>query len=135
MRFSSRVFYGLIATVALTGCFTSPVTIPADATVAEINQLGQSALEKDRYQRALQYYNAIKQRFPNDPSACAGADYSIAFVDYKRKRYDNASAGFKALLALYNKPSGEALPKKYKILSEIILQEISPSDTTPTQSQ
>jgi outer membrane protein assembly factor BamD (BamD/ComL family) len=119
------IFMGaFVCAAAFSGCYTGPVTIPDDAGVAEIVQMGQTAIDKNRYAQALQYYAAIKERFPDNSDAVAGADYEIAFLHYKQKNYSGAREEFEQLLTLYETTAGESLPRKYQILSRIVLKKI-----------
>jgi outer membrane protein assembly factor BamD (BamD/ComL family) len=118
------VFVCAALMVVCAGCFSGPVTIKDDASAAEIVQMGQTAMDKNRYKQAVQYYEAIKERFPEDNGAVAGADYEIAFIHYKQKKYSAAKIEFNRLLERYNTLEGESLPKKYRILSGIVLKKI-----------
>ncbi|MDR2864812.1 MAG: hypothetical protein LBV68_04290 [Spirochaetaceae bacterium] len=106
-------------------CFSGPVVVPENATTAEITQMGQIAMDKDRDNQAIQYFEVIRERFPENQEAVCGADYQIAFIHYKQKKYSIAKEEFNALLAQYNKPEGRALPQKYRILSTIVLKKIA----------
>jgi hypothetical protein len=127
--------FTLIATISVffTACFSGPVTIPDDATAAEIVQMGQAAMDRNRYSQAIKYYDAIRARFPENLEAVAGADYEIAFIHYKQQKYDDARNEFAALLEKYNTPDGAALPKKYQILSNAVLAKIPEPAPLPAE--
>jgi outer membrane protein assembly factor BamD (BamD/ComL family) len=105
--------------------FSRQVTISEGATAAQIIQLGQAAMDKDRYNQAIQYYKAVLERFPNDKISACGAEYEIAFIHYKQKKYGQAREGFSKLLGKYNGPGSGDLPQKYQILSHIVLNKIT----------
>ncbi|MDR3301282.1 MAG: tetratricopeptide repeat protein [Spirochaetaceae bacterium] len=113
--------------VFFAACYTGPVTIPDGATAAEIVQMGQVAMDRNRLAQAIQYYEAIRLRFPENSEAVVGADYEIAFIHYKQEKYDDAREEFSALLEKYNAPEGGGLPKKYQILSNTVLKKIMDS--------
>ena len=105
-------------------CVTGPVVIPDDLTPAELIQRGQEASDRNRYSVSLQYYSAVVERFPFDIDNIIAAEYEIAFIRYKQKRYDEAKTGFNNLLERYNVPDEELLPPQFKILSGIVLAKI-----------
>jgi tetratricopeptide (TPR) repeat protein len=124
LTFVMRAFMCAAVAAVFSGCFSGPVTIANGASVAEIVQMGQVAMDKNRYDQAIQYYQAIKRRYPDDDEAVVGADYEVAFIHYKQKKYSVAKNEFNRLLERYDAPEGEFLPKKYQILSGIVLKKI-----------
>jgi hypothetical protein len=52
------------------------------------------------------------------------AEYEIAFIHYKQKKYDAARGEFEALLVRYNTPDEELLPAQFKKLATIVLARI-----------
>ena len=125
MVYSKNIFaaYAFGAAVLLAACASKP-EIAENATVMEIVQKGQEATDRDRYRLAVYYYGAILERFPFDISAVCGAEYEIAFIHYKQKKYSTAKTEFEALLARYGQEDSELLPQEYKILSNIVLKKI-----------
>ncbi|MDR2193825.1 MAG: tetratricopeptide repeat protein [Treponema sp.] len=86
--------------------------------------MGQEASDKNRYDQALQYYQAVLDRFPTQIDSVCGAEYEIAFIHYKQKRYDIAQKELNVLLARYDEPDEELLPGEYKLLAHIVLEKI-----------
>ena len=113
------LFFAAIMLAA--SCATGPVTIPENLTAAELVQRAQEASDRNRYAVSLQYYETILERFPTDMEYVCTAEYEIAFINYKQKKYDLAKTGFNALLNRYNTPDEELLPPQYKVLSKKIL--------------
>jgi len=113
----------LIAAVTLS-CASVPSVIPDGLSPAELNQQAQDLYDRDQYEGAIRYYQAIKDRFPTDLSAQCGADYGIAFIRYKQNRFEEASAGFRALLERYKTSDAALLPTQFKVLGEKILSKI-----------
>ncbi|MDR2481401.1 MAG: tetratricopeptide repeat protein [Spirochaetaceae bacterium] len=118
-----KVVYAIAVFIA--ACYSGPVSIPNDVSAAEITQMAQSAMDRDRYNQAIQYYEAIIERFPFDNDMFCGAEYGIALIHYKQRKYSAAKDEFKALLLKYDSPGGDILPKRYQILSNIVLARIS----------
>jgi outer membrane protein assembly factor BamD (BamD/ComL family) len=119
-------FAGLIFLSAVAvSCATKPMVIPDDLTPAELIQRAQEASDKNRYSVSLQYYETIINRFPFDIDSICAAEYEIAFIHYKQKKYDIARIEFDDLLERYNTPDGELLPSQFKILSQMVLSKIT----------
>ena len=111
----------LAVLVLAVSCASKPVTIPDDLTAAELIQRAQEASDRNRYPVSLQYYEKVLEKFPHDMEYVCAAEYEIAFIHYKQKKFDLAAKGFNALLQRYNNPDEELLPPQYKILSKKIL--------------
>ena len=115
----------VLAAILAASCASRPGVIPEDLTTMELIQRGQEASERGRYRVALQYYEAIIERFPHDIDSICAAEYEIAFIHYKQKKYDIAKTEFNNLLERYNIPDEELLPPQFKILSQKILARIT----------
>ncbi|AEJ19036.1 hypothetical protein [Gracilinema caldarium] len=102
-------------------CTSTPVVIPEDLTPMELVQRAQDATDKNQYEVAIQYYQAILDRYSDNIEMICTAEYEIAFIKYKQKKYAEAKAGFSALLKRYEAVDAEFLPTQYKILSEKVL--------------
>jgi len=135
---------GLIVAAALAAsCATKPIVIPDELTAAEMIQRAQEASDRNRYNISLQYYQTIIDRFPTDTDSICAAEYEIAFIHYKQKKYDIAKAEFTELLDKYNTPDEELLPPQFKVLSQLIMKKITeiesrklikPADTAPAST-
>jgi len=121
------VFFSLAILAA--SCATQTVVIPEDLTAAELVQRAQEASDRNRYNTSLQYYETILERFSDDTTYTTAAQYEIAFIHYKQKRYDQSKAAFNALLDRYNSPEEALLPPQYKILAAKILETIAERET------
>ena len=115
----------LFAMLVAVSCSSGPVVIPEDLTAAELVQRAQEASDRNKYKVSLQYYETIIERFPFDTDNTFAAEYEIAFIHYKQKKYDMAKIEFTDLLERYNTPDEELLPPQFKILSQKILGRIS----------
>jgi outer membrane protein assembly factor BamD (BamD/ComL family) len=109
----------------LMSCYTGPVKLSDDVTAAELIQHAQAAYDWNRYRQAIQYYEALLERYPDDIDRACEAQYEIARIHYKQKKYAQAREEMEALRARYDTLEGEILPTKFKILSEIVLGQIS----------
>lgn len=124
-----RTFLAAIAAAALAAtlgsCATAPKEIPADLSAQTLVQRAQEASDAYNYKAAIAYYRALKERFGDEPAYLCAADYEIAFIAYKEGRYAEAKAGLEALLASYKASGAEALPPRYRILAEKVLEKIA----------
>ena len=114
----------LFAALLASSCATRPADIPYDITAMELIQRGQEASDRNRFSLALQFYAEVLERFPFDTSSVIAAEYEIAFIHYKQRRYDMAKADFNHILERYNTPDEALLPPQFKILSQIVLARI-----------
>jgi outer membrane protein assembly factor BamD (BamD/ComL family) len=105
-------------------CATGPVNIPSEMSAAELIQRGQEASDRNRYSLSLQYYQALLSRNIADIELVCAAEYEIAFIHYKQKKYAEARSEFETLLERYNTPDEELLPQQFKKLSTIVLNRI-----------
>jgi outer membrane protein assembly factor BamD (BamD/ComL family) len=111
--------------LCLAACATGPLIIPDDLTPAELIQRAQEASDKNRYNHALQYYDALLERNSTNIDLVCTAEYEIAFIYYKQKKYTQSKEGFNSLLERYDAPDGELLPPQFKRLATIVLERIS----------
>lgn len=114
----------LVLTLEMGGCASNP-EIPPEMAPAELIQKAQEASDRNKYSLSLRYYEAIIERYPSYIDEICAAEYEIAFVHYKQKKYDQASEEFAALLTRYDSPDAELLPPQFKRLAELGLQKIT----------
>jgi outer membrane protein assembly factor BamD (BamD/ComL family) len=124
MRFLFFCEIALLAVFLASSCATGPANIPPEASPEELIQRAQEASDKNQYKKALQYYEALLERNLTNIDLVCTAEYEIAFIHYKQKKYDLARGEFNELLERYNTPDAELLPQQYKTLSLIVLERI-----------
>ncbi|MDR3146369.1 MAG: hypothetical protein LBU21_08830, partial [Treponema sp.] len=90
--------------VLLSACATGPAEIPDDAGPEELVQRAQEASDRNRFKLSLQYYQEILERFPSNIDFICAAEYEIAFIHYKQRKYNQARDELKALLGRYEGP-------------------------------
>jgi outer membrane protein assembly factor BamD (BamD/ComL family) len=122
MKIMLRLFAVLCVPV-LFSCASGAAVIPEDATADKLIQWGQEASDNSKYGQALRYYQAVLEKFPASEYAY-DAQYEIAFIHYKEKKYAIAKDELNNLLALYEGPDAELYPGQYKILAKIVLEKI-----------
>ncbi len=94
-------------------------------SAAEIFQRAQDAAEKGDSLAAIRYYEAFKERRPDDRERVAWASYEIAFLYHKMKKDDTSLVLLDELLAQYAK-EGDALPAAPRILAQNLKARIQP---------
>jgi outer membrane protein assembly factor BamD (BamD/ComL family) len=126
MKYVKRfvLFLALCAASSVTSCRSGPIVIPEGASPDKIIQLGQEASDKNKYDQALSYYQAVIDQFPSYIDSICAAEYEIAFIHYKRKKYSTAKQELNDLLFRYEGPDEETLPNQYKVLATIVLKSI-----------
>lgn len=118
------------AAIVASSCASAPPAIPEEASAPTLVQRAQEAFDANKYDVALVYYQALKDRYGSDPTSLCAADYEIAHIAFKQGRFDDAKAGFEALLAMYAEAGSEALPPRYRILASKLLEEINAKQKT-----
>ncbi len=118
------VLVALLTTLFVASCASAPTPIPEALGPSELLQKGQDFSERNNYQEAIRYYQAVLDRFSSDLTYICTAEYEIAFIHYKQKQMDQAEAGFRALLKRYDSPDAALLPAQFRVLSEKLLTKI-----------
>jgi outer membrane protein assembly factor BamD (BamD/ComL family) len=113
----------LVVLFLLSAC-ASTINISENLSAAELIQRGQEALDRNRYNVAIQFYQALHDRNRNNIDLVITAEYHIANIHYKQGRFAQAREGLNAVLEYYNTPDEELLPQHFKRLSQIVLQNI-----------
>lgn len=123
------VLLALLASAALgLSCATKLPPIPAEMGSSELIQKAQEHSDVNDWKGAKYYYNALLERFPNDPALTIEAMYELAFIEYKQGNYEKARAGMQAVLARYAAQDGDSLPQTWKILAEKVLEKLPKTD-------
>jgi outer membrane protein assembly factor BamD (BamD/ComL family) len=123
-RLSPPLVGGILLAALLCACSTSPQTIPDEISSEELVQRAQEASDRNRYNTALQYYQALRDRNQTNYDWILTAEYEIAFIHYKQKKYQEAKDELNALLVRYDSPDAELLPQQFKQLCLIVLESI-----------
>jgi outer membrane protein assembly factor BamD (BamD/ComL family) len=124
-----RLITVCLAAVVMAVSCASQVFIPEDLSAPEMVQRAQEASDRNRYNIALQYYEAILLRNPYNADYICAAEYEIAFIHYKQKKYAQARSEFNMLLERYNTPDAELLPPQFKILARKVLESIDDKES------
>jgi outer membrane protein assembly factor BamD (BamD/ComL family) len=114
----------LLCVVVAAGCASGPANVSDTITPAELVQRAQEASDRSRYKQSLGYYGIILERFPDSIEYVCAAEYEIAFIHYKQKKYELSESEMRKLLARYDGPEAELLPPQYRILTNIVIAAI-----------
>jgi outer membrane protein assembly factor BamD (BamD/ComL family) len=114
----------LLLVVLAAGCASGPAKVSDTITPAELEQKAQEASDRNRYKQSLGYYEIILERFPDRIEYVCAAEYEIAFIHYKQKKYELSESELRQLLARYDGPDSELLPPQYRILANIVIAKI-----------
>jgi len=112
----------------LSAC-ASMQNIPYDLSPEELIQRAQEASDRNRFNLALQFYQALLDRNPDNLAWVVNAEYEIAFIHYRQRNFGVARAGLYALLERYEEPGGEFLPEKFRVLAHVVLGRIAERET------
>ncbi len=105
-------------------CASGPVVIPEDLKPAEFFQKAQESSDRNDYDTAKLYYEALIERYPGDVQNVIAAQYEIAFIAYRQGNTVDAEARFRGIIAQYEAEGEEALPRWPLILSQKLLTRI-----------
>ena len=131
-----RIFFPLLVLLAalfFAAC-TTVSNIPEGLSPAELIQRAQEARDRNRYGVAMQYYQVLLERNITNINLVCEAEYEIAFIQYKQKKYAQAKAGFNVLLERYDTLGRENLPPQFEILARRVLNTISEKENVRKSS-
>jgi len=128
----------LLIGTTLLACRSQVDPYELDLTWEGYSQGANEARDQGDYKLAIRYYEAFKDKHPEDLYGNLWASYEIAFCTYKMKKYDAAEEMLVDLLNRYERlaeredlQEGEA-PAGPRILAEKVLEKVR-EKTTPAQ--
>ena len=119
----------LLSIIALAGgvLFTSCQTvkdIPEDLTAPQLLQRGQAYADASDYKNAEACYLATIDRYGDDTNTYIEAEYELAHLYMKMKKYDKARAVLEEILEIYDYATPGSLPAAYKKLAQIDMEKL-----------
>lgn len=114
----------LTAGAMLFSCQTMPL-IPNDMSAQELIQNGQSAFESGNYKASLHYFNAVVERYPEDPAVYIEAKYEIGHLYMKKKQYKAAVPILEEIRDIYPLVPPGTIPAAYEKLATLELAKLS----------
>lgn len=103
----------------LFSCTSVPKTAPTDASVEDLTLLAQNSLDVSNYKAAEFYYQTILNRYGSDLSVAVAAEYEIAHIRIKQKKWNDAKERLETILDYYDSDAAEYLAPHYRVLAEI----------------
>ena len=119
----TQVLFALALVFLFPACATR-ANLSDDLTPAQLIQRAQEASDRNRYNAALQYFEALQDRFSHNIDLVITAEYGIAFIHFRQRNFQQAREKMNALLERYNSPDAVWLPQQYRRLAEIVLARI-----------
>jgi outer membrane protein assembly factor BamD (BamD/ComL family) len=123
-KIGGPLLWVVLFVLGLGACATVPEDISEEMSAEELVQKAQEASDRNRYNVALQYYEALLARNQTNYDWILTAEYEIAFIHYKQKKYGEAREELTALLLRYESPDAELLPQQFRRLCNIVLESI-----------
>lgn len=107
-----------------TGCQSAPKHIPQDLTADELINLAQASYDKGNVKAAQAYYEAIIIRYGDQMDKLVEAEYEIAHLKVKQKKWQQAIPDLQRILSYYESDVVGVLPPSFKKLAELDLAKI-----------
>ena len=119
------IFIALVsfAIIFVVSCASVPKNIPLELSAKELNQKAQECTAAENYAGAEVYYKTLIQRYGMDTSVLIPAEFELAHVYIKQKKYDKAKPVLERVLSYYEVDNG-SLPREYKKLAQVDLNKI-----------
>ncbi len=114
-----------ILLLILGSCSSAPDQIDSDLPEEVFFKTAQDAMDEDKYNVALYYYEVYLVRYPELHDRTIAAEYERAFIYYKMKDLSYSKNLFLQILDKYeSSPFSAQYPERYRILSEKVLEKI-----------
>ncbi|MDR0301555.1 MAG: hypothetical protein LBI04_04480 [Treponema sp.] len=124
-----KLKWAVFALILLFSACVSSANISEDLSPAELIQRAQEASDKNRYNTALLYYQALHERNSSNIDLVITAEYETGYIHYKQKKYQQAKGELTDVLEYYNSPDEELLPQHFKLLSKIVIERIEKKES------
>ncbi len=114
----------LLLTISLTfiSCTTVPESVDQDWSEDHFFKAAQDAVDDEKLETALFYYEVFLVRYPENHSKGIAAEYERAIIHKKLGQEELAIEEFREILNKYETSTFVILyPNRYKVLSEKVL--------------
>lgn len=119
------IFIIALCSAFFAACSTVPKDIPMELSPQELIQKGQAEFESGHYQASLAYYNAVTERYANEPAVYIEASYEIGHLYLRQKKYDKAEVVLQEILDIYANAQPGTLPGAYRKLAQVSMDKIN----------
>ncbi len=109
--------------ISLVACKTVPTEVSPTVTEAELFQLAQTEIDNDNPEAARFYFEKVITMFGTNYSSLVMAEYELAHLDIKEKKYAKAKPELEKVISYYDDPDlAQLLNPSYKKLALIDLE-------------
>lgn len=116
------IFLALIFLV--TSCQSAPKDIPQNLSAEELINLAQASYDAGNVKAAQTYYETIIIRYGDQMDKLVEAEYEIAHLKVKQKKWQQAIPDLQRILSYYETDTTGALPAAFKKLAELDLAKV-----------
>jgi outer membrane protein assembly factor BamD (BamD/ComL family) len=116
----------LLLCVGLAACRSAPseAEVPLDLTVGELTQMAQTAFDDGKTAESEMYYRIIEKRFYDDLPSRLAAEFELAHIKVKQKKWHEALPLLETVLSYYDGIQAYTLPPAYFKLATTDLAKI-----------
>ncbi len=115
----------LLAILIILSCASTPDRVDPSWTEDLFFKQAQDAVELNRLEEALFYYEVFLVRYPEDYRRGIAAEYERAFLLYKMKEYQEALDGMVRVRDAYDtSPYAMIFPTRYRVLADTLIPDI-----------
>jgi outer membrane protein assembly factor BamD (BamD/ComL family) len=121
-----QFFCVLVLVAFFTACSSVPEEseISEDLSVAELIQEAQNSFDKGSSRTAEVYYQVILNRYADNPEAVVAAQYELAHLKIKHKKWREALFLIDGLIQEYDYDISYQLPRSYLKLAQLDREKI-----------
>ena len=98
--------------------------IPLDTEVIDLIQKAQEAFEINNYRGAKKWYEIILKRFGESTTVRVEAEYEIAHILIKQRKWKEAYSLLKRVIELYETKGGMKLPPEFYKLAKMDYEKV-----------
>jgi len=115
---SSLLLFALIAFFVINSTVSCAVKKPIlykdgrHLTIMEYEKIAQKEYEEERYENAIDAYQAIIDNYPDNTKALAWAYYEIGYCYYAQKDYEKAERYFRRVANEFQEPAAKKLAEE-----------------------
>ncbi len=114
----------LAAVLVLFGCQAVPKDIPPELSADELINLAQASYDKGNVRAAQTYYETIIIRYGDQMDKLVEAEYEIAHLKVKQKKWQQAIPDLQRVLSYYETDTTGSLPPAFKKLAELDMAKV-----------
>lgn len=116
----------ILFVLLITSCASVPKEekVPSDMEVIDLIQKAQESFEINNYRAAKKWYEIILHRFGDDKSVRVEAEYELAHILVKQKKWKDAYHHLKPIIELYETKDGMRLPQEFYKLAKMDYEKV-----------